>query len=288
MSDPEAMRIVPLRTGAGGSNGGQRSGFAAGLYRIPAGLIDVAPALDHVVGIHVGPPVREACRIDGRVHRRLQTEGDIDILPAGLSGVWEDETAGTVLLLRMTQAFWREAADGMGVDPEQAQLDPRFQLKDPRIEHIGWALKAELEADEPGGPLYTESLGNALAVHLLRRYAGAATIRPRRGLSAVQRRRVLDHIEGHLDDRMSLSELAAVAGISVSHFKSLFKATTGLSVHRYVMERRVERAKTLLLGGALPMSAIALEAGFAHQSHMARAMRRILGVTPSAVLQSRT
>jgi AraC family transcriptional regulator len=71
--------------------------------------------------------------------------------------------------------------------------------------------------------------------------------------------------------------------VSASHFKTLFKRSTGLPVHEYVIQRRVERAKALLLRGELPASQVALEAGFAHQSHMARSMRRVLGVTPSSI-----
>ncbi|KYF72421.1 hypothetical protein BE15_48030 [Sorangium cellulosum] len=54
-------------------------------------------------------------------------------------------------------------------------------------------------------------------------------------------------------------------------------------MHEYVVQRRVERARALLLRGDLPASQVAIEAGFAHQSHMARCMRRVLGVTPTAL-----
>ena len=76
--------------------------------------------------------------------------------------------------------------------------------------------------------------------------------------------------------------LAGVAAVSTSHFKTLFKRSTGLPPHEYVVHRRVERAKSLLLRGDRPSSQAALEAGFAHQSHMVRWMRRILGATPGS------
>lgn len=71
--------------------------------------------------------------------------------------------------------------------------------------------------------------------------------------------------------------------LSASHFKTVFKRSTGVTAHEYVIRRRVERAKLLLRRGDLAASAIALDAGFAHQGHMARWMRRILGVTPAAI-----
>jgi AraC family transcriptional regulator len=94
---------------------------------------------------------------------------------------------------------------------------------------------------------------------------------------------VLELIEARLDQRLALAELAAAAGLSPSHFKPLFKASTGLAPHQFVIRRRVERARALLLDGRLPMAQVALESGFAHQSHMARAMRRILRTTPGAL-----
>jgi AraC family transcriptional regulator len=102
-------------------------------------------------------------------------------------------------------------------------------------------------------------------------------------LSRPQLRRVTDFIEAHLDDDLSLRRLAPVAGLGLSHFKLLFRGSTGLPLHQYVIRRRVERARQLLAEGELPMSLVALEAGFTHQSHMARHMRRLLGVAPSAL-----
>jgi AraC family transcriptional regulator len=78
-----------------------------------------------------------------------------------------------------------------------------------------------------------------------------------------------------------------VADLSVSHLKVLFRHSVGLPVHEYVVRRRVERARTLLLAGKLSLSQVALASGFAHQSHLARQMRRVLGVTPAAILNRR-
>jgi AraC family transcriptional regulator len=99
----------------------------------------------------------------------------------------------------------------------------------------------------------------------------------------LQFRRLAAFIEEHLDEDLSIARLAGSAAISASHFKMLFKRTTGMPVHQYVVQRRVERARTLLASGDLSASQVALAAGFAHQSHMARAMRRLLGVTPRAI-----
>jgi len=106
-------------------------------------------------------------------------------------------------------------------------------------------------------------------------------------LSCSQLARVTEYIEAYLDDDVTLLRLARVAGVSASHLRALFKQSVGVPVHMYVVQRRVERARTLLLRGELPASQIALEAGFSHQTHMARCMRRVLGVTPASFVRSR-
>ena len=72
-----------------------------------------------------------------------------------------------------------------------------------------------------------------------------------------------------------------VAGLGLSHFKALFRRSAGRPVHRYVIERRVERARSLPRDGEMPLAEVALAAGFARQSHMASHLRRQLGTTPS-------
>lgn len=150
-----------------------------------------------------------------------------------------------------------------------------------RYRPFAWALGSERRAGYQNGLLYTERLGLALAVHLLRRYK--TPLRSARGLSKPQLRRVSEYVEGHLEEELSLARLAEVAGVSASHLKTQFRRSTGLAVHEYVVRRRVERAKALLSRGELPASQVALAAGFAHKSHMARWMRRVLGVTPGSV-----
>jgi len=125
----------------------------------------------------------------------------------------------------------------------------------------------------------------AIAAHLVQRYRTCAPAprAPDGGLSPRQLRRVVEHIEAHVDRRLALAELAAVAGASPSHFKALFKRSTGLPVHQYVIRRRVERARLLLQETTTSIADVAAQTGFANQSHLARWMRRVAGVTPTGV-----
>ncbi len=254
-------------------------GLHVALHTTAAGTVELKAHGDHRLKIHAGAPVQGSCS----AHRFVYTRGDVDIIPAGAADVWQEEGASTSLLLQLSPVLLQRAAQELGLPVERAGLEPRHQFRDPRIEHIAWALEAERRAGAPSGRLYTESLGLALAVHLLGHYRAPRTVQ--RGLSGPQLRRVKAYVEEHLDEDLSLPVLAAVAGLGTTHLKTQFKRATGLPVHAYVMQRRVERARTLLLRDALPAGQVALAAGFAHQSHMARWMRRVLGVTPSSLVQ---
>lgn len=168
----------------------------------------------------------------------------------------------------------------MGLDPEAG---PALEcgVRDTQLEHMAWALEAEHRAQFPGGRLYRECLGLALAVQLLSRHRAPRATRSLPGLPAKRLQAVADCIEADLAGDLSLSRLARIAGVSASHFRVLFKRSMGVPVHEYVIQRRVARARALLQAGRLSASAIAFEVGFAHQSHLARCMRRVLGVTPS-------
>lgn len=237
---------------------------------------------DHVVSLLTGSPVRISCMPSGA--RCTRTRGEIDVFPAGTSEQWFEDDASEVLDVTLPSALVRLAAEEMGLAGERAGLEARCQVRDPQLEHLAWALATEQRDGSPNGLIYRQSVGMALSVHLLARYRAPALPS---GLSRVELSRVTDYIEAHLTEDVSLLRLARVASVSASHLRVLFKRALGCSVHQYVIQRRVARAKSLLLRGQLPASQVALEAGFSHQSHMARCMRRVLGVPPAALTKSR-
>ncbi|WAS96768.1 AraC family transcriptional regulator [Nannocystis punicea] len=247
------------------------------LETFTAGVATLPESADHRVRVHVGRPARGRCRH----HRFVHTAGEIDVFPAGIADEWHQADASTSLVVSLTPALICRAAEETGRDPAHVEVHSRHQIRDPQIEHIVSALDAERAAGHPGGRLFGESLGLALAVRLLGPIA--APPRPAPGLTPQQLRAVTAYIEEHLDRDLSLATLADVAGISASHLKTLFRRSLGLPVHTYVIHRRVDRARALLLRGRMAASQVALEVGFSHQSHMARCMRRVLGVTPTSL-----
>jgi AraC family transcriptional regulator len=251
----------------------------------PAGPLAVPGLPDTFVSIHVGAPVQIACRRDGHSHRGTAVQGDIDIIPAGAPSFWEISEKDAALILGVTPELLQTVAEQLDCEPRRVEIKNRFQMRDTQLENIAWALKAEMESGYPSGRLYRDSLAVAVAARLITCHSSVSLNPPKLNGALAGRRlkQVLAFIEDNLSRNISLGEIAASAGLSVSHFKVVFREAMGLPVHQYVIWRRIERAKQLLGESDLPISQIALETGFAHQSHLAHHMRRLLGVSPKAV-----
>lgn len=263
------------------------TGLQASIHHSSGGLVKHRPCFLHYsICMNVGTPVTSVYRRDGVTHRGLHTPGHIDIIPFGEAAEWEEGGPSTSLLVRLMPTLLESTADAMGRSMSALWIAPQLQIRDPKLEHICWALKAELENGDPRERLYAEGLGTAIAAQLLCRYSRAADVLPKNGLTRRQLRTTIDFIDSHLASDLSLADIAAAAGMSASHLKTLFRRTTGLPVHQYVIRQRVDRAVDLISRGRLRLSVAALKAGFADQSHMARCMRRIMGVSPTEVIRN--
>lgn len=100
------------------------------------------------------------------------------------------------------------------------------------------------------------------------------------GLPPSKLQKVLGYIQTHLNQELSLGRLSNEIGITPYYFARLFKQSTGTSVHQYVIQQRVERAKQLLQQSELSIAEVAIECGFANPSHLALHFKRIVGVSP--------
>ena len=167
--------------------------------------------------------------------------------------------------------------------PELGAAISRFEylypLEDPLLSQIVTTLAQRIEggfADR----IMVESLGTALCIRIARHFVGRLPLPTSQGLAPERLQRVRDYIEAHLDDDLSLTVLADIACLSPYHFSRSFKQAAGVGPQRYVIQRRLERAKTMLRRSREPLALIALEAGFGDQSHFTTIFRREMGVTP--------
>jgi AraC family transcriptional regulator len=171
---------------------------------------------------------------------------------------------------------------------------PRGLLKslyghnDAILRNLTRLLINEAEAGGPNGRLYADSLSTALATRLL---FAARSVRQPAGskispLPHNSLRRVLERMHADLHANLNLQALAAETGYSRSHFLRMFRQATGRTPHRYLLELRLEKAKALISGKAMPLVDIAAVCGFSSHGHLTTAFRLRFGSTPSQYLRN--
>jgi AraC family transcriptional regulator len=166
----------------------------------------------------------------------------------------------------------------------EPELECHYGREDAALAHLVRALLREASLEHPAGMLFAEGVAAALAAHLVAHYSTrpAMPVVGRGGLSGFRRRRLVDHVDAHLGDDLALVRLAEVVGLSPYHLSRAFKRSTGETLHRYVMGRRLERARERLMQADRPISELARDLGFVDQSHLTRLFRARFGVTPAA------
>ncbi len=173
-------------------------------------------------------------------------------------------------------------APSASLQADHVTIVPDLPAHDPLLHHMALVLQAAVAAEGVADRLYAEVLADALAVHVLKRYAASRPVLPEEtgGLAPYKLRRTIAYIQDHLEHELSLVELAAVAQTSPSHFARLFKCATGQTPHQYVITCRMEQAKRLLVETDIPLIDIASQVGCADHSHFTALFRQHVGTTP--------
>lgn len=183
----------------------------------------------------------------------------------------------------------RSALDGISEQsgaPRVDQLDCRIGIghDDAVIRHIGASLQQGLRRPDETNQLFIDHMMLALTAHVAQTYGGLerVTESSRGGLAPWQVRRACDRLESDLGGKLALQTIAAELGLSISHFSRAFRISTGLPPHQWLLHQRVKAAKQLMSVRDLPLSEIAISAGFANQSHFTRIFSALVGVSPGA------
>jgi AraC family transcriptional regulator len=221
-------------------------------------------------------------RLDGKFKHYAHGNGRVDVIPAFLSHWtnWDREVEFSViaicptLLNQTTQELMQR----------EKELIPQFSIDDPVIQQLALALKTEIRTGCMSGSLYGESLGTALAARLVQNYAVSKPSLEFKANSLPQSQleQVIDYMKANLTQDLSILDLATLISMSESHFSRSFKQSVGITPYQYLMQQRVERAKQLLKQQAISISNIALDCGFANQTHLTKVFRQMTGVTPKA------
>jgi AraC family transcriptional regulator len=180
------------------------------------------------------------------------------------------------------------------IDPAGPLLEPQLRFSEmkvkPRLlfdDRDLWetALKLKMQIDKLRPNIYAEALGVVLAYEVIR--LNAASIEaPQGGLAEWQQNRLVEYIDAHLDEDVSLKDLANIANLSHYHFSRSFKRSFGEPPHHYLNGRRIERAKALLENPARSVTEVALAVGFADPVLFTAAFHRLVGTTPTKFRRS--
>ena len=162
------------------------------------------------------------------------------------------------------------------------EIEYRVMFADPTILHLAQLFKSEILNPGLAGTLYTESLTNVLAVHLLRNYSGRALapVVPDGALDDLKLNSLKDFIEENIAEDLTIVKMADVVHMSQFHFARAFRRTTGFTPQQYLMQQRIELAKELLAKNDLPIVEISLKTGFKNQSHFTTLFRKYTKFTP--------
>jgi len=248
------------------------------------------------VGLSTGQVSYEAA---GEHVQREVTPGCVLVVPARtpLRAKWSARV-GYSLMLLAPDVLDRVAHDVFGLSADQYRLQPSERRNDSTIADIAGVLAREALSRDRAGGLFSQSLANILAVHLLRNYAAgiggdalepSALVREQSvqagGASAGQPRAVaqaLQFIHQNYAQELTLNDIASVANLSPFHLARIFKRALGVSLYQHVLQVRVTSARALLAAGSgdRSLAEIAAAVGFADQSHFTRHFKRITGVTP--------
>jgi AraC family transcriptional regulator len=233
------------------------------------------------ISVAFTPHDRVVWSIDGQSQRTALPAGSV-FLYGDREFVWHHRAKPSEYVnLTLDPTLLEQIANEQGLSNPTA-VEHRVIFQDPTILHVAQLLKAEVSSGGLAGNLYVESLRNLLAVHLLRNHTQGLTP-PSAGVAALeglQLKQLKDYIEDHLADELSIATLAAIVPMSQFHFARAFKTAIGEPPHRYITQRRIDRAKILLSVTRLSAAEIAYQVGFSNQSHFTAQFRKTVGMTP--------
>jgi AraC-like DNA-binding protein len=260
-----------------------------GLWRARRGFDITYRPHDHasLSFVRSGGPVE---RLDGRfTGRKGGAHPDSFMLyPGGLSRRYRADSAVAICQIYFTSEFVGSVyEEDSGASASGLELrDDRILATDPALRRmVDLYVRRAGDTENPASVLEAESYGVLLTLHLLGHHSNRAAPprRAARGLPSRVLQDVLDFIEANLADEVPLARIARVAGLSPRHFCTSFARSTGVTPHRYLLMRRIEKAKELMLKGER-LADVAFNCGFSSQQHFTSMFRRVTTMPPGAWL----
>jgi AraC family transcriptional regulator len=236
-------------------------------------------------------PVKAEFDFNGRIQRRVFLNQSLSIIPRGDVGRWSSPDPHRTLFVSLNNSLLHDIALDGRLSADNIQLPFAASMPDDcfiRGTMVSFYNEAKFEFRS--GQLYGDALATALAAHLLSRYSlhTRKLTEPKGGLSSVALRNTTEYLNENYSRDISLTELSAQVFLSPYHFSRLFKRSTGMSPHQYLIHCRVQRARDLLLScktREASLKQVAREVGFWDACHLNRHFKRIYGISPSQLLK---
>jgi len=267
--------------------------FSFGRIRCSEGLADVAPPIKGELGYIVVLQLKAIPFLEQFLGKKKVSSGSYPV--GAVSAINLQDRPGLLLpnpfdalVMYVTQAALDDAAYAHGV-PRVEQLVWPYGEFDPVVLHMGRSLLCSLDHPQNTSKIFLDHVLQAMYCHFVCSYGGVKISTPRRrgGLSPWQMRRATELLEAHLDGNIALQKVADACELSVGHFARAFKETFHRPPHNWLMERRMDKARDLMMNSRQPIADIANLCGFADQSALNRIFKRVHGVTPGIWRRSR-
>ncbi|WP_210239895.1 AraC family transcriptional regulator [Mesorhizobium sp. B2-2-2] len=250
---------------------------------MPAGL-HTFHTNHHLVYVGLEPAPGASARLgDGKAERYDAPAGGIIVKPAHLEARLHLSKARESAIIVYPDDSLRELARQQFGSAEAELTPPPLGTRDHNALRVAQLLKAEFIKEEGANHFHVEQLIAVMGVHMLHAYASRSSgpEKFKGGLSRQSARILQDFMNMNLASKISVDELAALAGLSPKHFNQAFSRTFGRSPHRYLLDLRLDHATRLLSEGDMSIANVAYFSGFSSQSHLTAAMRKHRGTTPA-------
>lgn len=269
-------KTAPVRVAASGSDGTIAHWKHGALHDV------VGAMADHVIMAHSGSMQRLERRSGRSIAIGTARSGAVTIIPAGSSARWDISGPVEFVLLSLPERTLTRIADEADATAS-ADIIERTAHPDPITSRLLLSAADVLEGNAALDALFRQQLTDLLATRLLAAHAGSpASHQPVMGrLAPKTLTRALDRLRSDSDADISLSALAAEAGLSRFHFGRAFKESTGLSPHAWLRQHRLDRAMTMLRDTDASIVTVAAALGYASQTAFAAAFRKLTGESPS-------
>jgi AraC family transcriptional regulator len=251
-------------------------------YGLPDLTSPVVGETGHIVALQLKPmSFVEEFVGKKRVSRGPYAAGSVSVFNLADPFTFFAPNPSDALVVNVTQKTLDEVAYAHH-RPKVESLIWQHGAIDPVVGHLGQSLIAALDSPLDASKLFVDHVLQAINCHVVWSYGNVAKTIPifRGGLAPWQMRRSTELLDAHLDGNLTVQELADACGLSLGHFARAFKTTFGKPPHRWLTERRLDKAKDLIINTPLSLSEIAAHCGFADQSTLSRSFKRMHGTGP--------